>query len=50
MNSDYKKYIYLNKQLWNAWSTNHTNSDFYDVEGFKKGTHSLTDIEISELG
>ncbi len=50
MNSDHKKYIYLNKQLWNAWSTNHTNSDFYDVEGFKKGAHSLTDIEISELG
>ncbi len=50
MNSGYKKYINSNKQLWNAWTTIHTKSDFYDVEEFKKGKNSLTGIETGELG
>lgn len=34
MYNDFKKYIDSNKQLWNAWTAIHTDSDFYDVEGF----------------
>jgi SAM-dependent methyltransferase len=30
------KYRDANRQIWNAWTPHHVESEFYDVEGFKK--------------
>jgi hypothetical protein len=44
---DYQK---LNKDLWNKWANLHSNTAFYDVEGFKKGKSSLNQTELDILG
>jgi len=38
-----------NRQLWNAWTTLHEASEFYDLPGFKAGKSSLRPIERAEL-
>ncbi|MEQ1744110.1 MAG: class I SAM-dependent methyltransferase [Saprospiraceae bacterium] len=43
-------YIEANRHAWNIRLEAHKNSEFYDVEGWKKGKTSLTDIELRELG
>jgi SAM-dependent methyltransferase len=47
---DYHKYFEANKDLWNQRTTVHRDSDFYDLEGFRKGKPALTPIETGELG
>jgi SAM-dependent methyltransferase len=39
-----------NRQTWNELTNLHAASDFYDLEGFKKGKSSLNHIELEELG
>ncbi len=39
-----------NRQSWNELTTLHAESDFYNIESFKKGKTSLNHIEIKELG
>ena len=39
-----------NRQSWNELTTLHAESDFYDLDSFKKGKTSLNQIEIEELG
>ena len=39
-----------NRRSWNELTGLHAESDFYDVDGFKKGRSSLNHIEIEELG
>ncbi len=39
-----------NRHAWDIRLEAHKNSDFYDVEGWKQGKTSLTDIELRELG
>ncbi|MDE2716758.1 MAG: class I SAM-dependent methyltransferase [Chloroflexota bacterium] len=39
-----------NRVNWNERTPVHAASDFYDVEGFKKGRITLTDIERREVG
>ncbi|MEZ5022043.1 MAG: methyltransferase domain-containing protein [Chitinophagales bacterium] len=43
-------YQSINKDLWNKWAALHLNSDFYDVEGFKKGATTLMPTELNLLG
>jgi len=43
-------YIEINKNLWNKKTEIHYESDFYDVESFKKGKNSLNLIELELLG
>lgn len=43
-------YINENLKHWNDRVAYHEKSDFYDVEGFKKGQTSLQSIEIEALG
>ena len=43
-------YIAINKELWNAKTGHHVNSDFYRNEQFLGGMSSLNDIELSLLG
>ncbi len=38
------------RQNWNERTPVHAASNFYDVEGFRSGEITLTDIEIDELG
>jgi len=44
------QFIEANRHAWNIRLEAHKNSDFYDVEGWKQGKSSLTDIELRELG
>ncbi|MBB1149366.1 class I SAM-dependent methyltransferase [Myroides sp. NP-2] len=43
-------YIEINRNSWNNRTQAHVESEFYDVEGFKKGKSSLNEIELSLLG
>ncbi|MBB2148770.1 class I SAM-dependent methyltransferase [Pedobacter gandavensis] len=43
-------YLEINRQSWNARTTAHLESDFYDVEGFLKGNSSLKPVELAMLG
>lgn len=45
-----ENYLAVNKELWNAKTPYHLNSDFYDLDGFKKGKTSLNSIELEQLG
>ena len=40
----------VNRSNWNERTPVHVGSDFYDVEGFKSGRITLTDIETREIG
>jgi SAM-dependent methyltransferase len=42
-------YLNTNQHLWNAWTTLHETSDFYDLPSFKAGKSSLRPIERAEL-
>jgi len=49
MNSE-KNYIKINKESWNAKTSIHLESEFYNQEGFLKGNTSLNEIELNLLG
>ena len=44
------KRLAVNRDSWDERTPAHAASDFYDVEGFKKGRITLTDIERQEIG
>ena len=44
------EHIIENRELWNELTPIHERSEFYDVEGFKKGRCTLESIELEELG
>jgi len=44
------KYLKNNKTLWNEITAIHARSEFYDVEGFKKGSSMLYPVELEEMG
>ena len=50
MDIKYKKYFETNKDTWDKKVSIHAKSEFYDVEGFKKGKTSLNKYELEELG
>ena len=39
-----------NEALWNAWTQIHEASEFYDLNGFKRGGIRLSQYEIDEVG
>ncbi len=39
-----------NRELWDAWTTVHEGSRFYDVDAFRAGGSSLNAIELEEVG
>jgi len=43
-------YFKTNQQLWDAKTAFHKNSEFYDLENFKKGKSSLNKYELDALG
>ncbi len=40
----------VNRDNWNERTPVHATSDFYDVEGFRRGRITLTDVERREVG
>ena len=50
MSDKNQKYFKDNKSSWNLRTAVHAKSEFYDLEGFKKGNTSLKYIELEELG
>ena len=44
------EYLHANRKLWDHWTTEHEQSPFYDLAGFKAGKDRLRSIELSELG
>ena len=44
------EYLRANRELWNQWTVEHENSQFYDLEGFRSGKDRLRSIELTELG
>ena len=45
-----ENYLAINRELWNAKTTVHFESDFYDVPSFLAGKSSLKEIELGLLG
>ncbi|WP_298536177.1 bifunctional 2-polyprenyl-6-hydroxyphenol methylase/3-demethylubiquinol 3-O-methyltransferase UbiG [uncultured Algibacter sp.] len=45
-----KKYFEINKSTWNDKVKVHSESNMYDLEGFKKGKSSLMPYELEALG
>lgn len=43
-------YLAINRNSWNNKTDVHVASDFYDMEGFRKGNNSLNTIELELLG
>jgi SAM-dependent methyltransferase len=39
-----------NHALWEAWTSIHVDSEFYDVASFKRGGVRLRDFEVDEIG
>ncbi len=50
MSKEFHNYFETNKQTWNKKVGVHAKSDFYGVEGFKKGETSLKSFELEALG
>lgn len=46
----YQSYFDTNKASWNKRTVVHKDSDFYELDAFKKGKSSLHKIEIEEVG
>lgn len=44
------EYMQENRKLWNEWTPIHRDSEFYDVESFRKGAIRLHALEQAELG
>ena len=44
------KQIAVNRDSWDERTPAHAVSELYDVDGFKKGRITLTDIERQEVG
>lgn len=50
MDNKYANFYKTNKATWDKKVSIHSKSEFYDVEGFKKGKSSLNSFELNELG
>lgn len=46
---NHNDYFASNRSIWNQRTLVHKDSDFYNLEGFKKGAAVLTPIELGEL-
>jgi SAM-dependent methyltransferase len=44
------EYLSSNRELWDEWAELHVGTDFYDVEGFRRGGIRISDFEIREVG
>ncbi len=42
--------VRANKALWDEWTRIHETSEFYDLEGFKRGGSRIRQYELDEIG
>lgn len=47
--ANYEEYVQINRELWNAKTPVHVDSEFYDMASFRKSGNSLKHIELEEL-
>ncbi len=50
MSKEFQKYFETNKKTWDQKVSVHADSDFYDMEDFKKGNTTLKKFELEALG
>jgi len=50
MTEETKDQLHTNRRLWDALTKIHIDSEFYDVEAFRKGTCTVADLELNEIG
>ncbi len=50
MKQQTRRYMDANKAMWNEYAALHANSDFYDLQGFRKGAIKLNPLEREEVG
>ncbi len=50
MKTNYTSFFKVNKETWNKKVSIHAASEFYDVDGFKKGKTALNAYELEEVG
>lgn len=48
--TEYENLFEANRRLWNARTAVHAESEFYNVEDFKKGKLTLKNVELNSLG
>jgi SAM-dependent methyltransferase len=44
------EFLAANRELWNDWTEIHETSEFYDLDGFRRGGTRLRDYELDEIG
>lgn len=44
------RHLDLNQKLWESWTRVNVRSDFYDVEGFKRGDDPLDEVVLNGVG
>jgi SAM-dependent methyltransferase len=44
------RFLAENRELWDDWTEVHETSEFYDLEGFRRGGKRLRDYELDEIG
>jgi SAM-dependent methyltransferase len=47
---DVDEFLAANRELWNDWTEIHETSEFYDLEGFRRGGMRLRDYELDQIG
>ena len=50
MKTNFNTFFKVNKETWNKKVAIHAASEFYDVDGFRKGKTALNKFELEELG
>lgn len=48
--TDHEPFLASNRALWDEWTTIHERSDFYDLDGFRRGGVRVARHEIEEIG
>jgi hypothetical protein len=44
------EFLAANRALWDEWTSIHERSEFYDLDGFRRGGIRIADHEIDEIG
>jgi SAM-dependent methyltransferase len=44
------QHLRANREIWDEWARHHASSEFYDLEGFRRGTDHLRPHEVADVG
>jgi ubiquinone/menaquinone biosynthesis C-methylase UbiE len=48
--SEHDEFLASNRALWDEWTAIHEGSEFYDLDGFRRGGIRIAEHEIEEIG